>query len=128
MLFLITIKLFSSVKLSEPNNKFSIEITVFGVILIIQWPTRIQYPIYSYSWLRALIDAAIVLFMLSLILWYLCYFMLINRVLMHTLCLIDSSLLSTNIQSITVHRKLNRIALLFINVIWQIAQKYFCIC
>ena len=33
--FLNTIKLFSSVKLSEPNNKFSIEITVYGVILII---------------------------------------------------------------------------------------------
>jgi len=32
--FLKTIKLFSSVKLSEPNNKFSIEITVYGVILI----------------------------------------------------------------------------------------------
>jgi hypothetical protein len=29
-----------------------------------------------------------------------CDFMLINRVLMHKLCLIDSSLLSTNIQSI----------------------------
>ena len=27
--------MFSSVKLSEPNNKFSIEITVYGVILII---------------------------------------------------------------------------------------------
>jgi hypothetical protein len=33
--FLNTIKLFSSVKLSDPNNKFSIEITVYGVILII---------------------------------------------------------------------------------------------
>jgi hypothetical protein len=32
--FLNTIKLLLSVKLSEPNNKFSIEITVYGVILI----------------------------------------------------------------------------------------------
>ena len=32
--FLNTIKLFSSVKLSEPNNKVSIEITVYGVIFI----------------------------------------------------------------------------------------------
>jgi hypothetical protein len=32
--FLSTIKLSSSVKLSEPNNKVSIEITVYGVIFI----------------------------------------------------------------------------------------------
>jgi hypothetical protein len=32
--FLSTIRLFSSVKLSEPNNKFAIEITVYGVIFI----------------------------------------------------------------------------------------------
>jgi hypothetical protein len=32
--FLNTIKLFSSVKLSEPTNKFSIEIRVHGVIFI----------------------------------------------------------------------------------------------
>ena len=41
--FLNTIKLFSSVKLSEPNNKFSIEITVYGVILIINW-------IFAFVW------------------------------------------------------------------------------
>ena len=32
--FLNTIKLFSSVILTEPNIKFSIEITVYGVILV----------------------------------------------------------------------------------------------
>jgi hypothetical protein len=42
--FLSTIKLFSSVKLSEPNNKFSIEITVYGVIL-----TCCHFLIYVYN-------------------------------------------------------------------------------
>jgi len=32
--FLNTTKLFSSVKFSQPNNKFSIGITVYGVIFI----------------------------------------------------------------------------------------------
>ena len=32
--FLNTIKLLSSLKLSEPNNKFSIEIAVYGVMFI----------------------------------------------------------------------------------------------
>jgi hypothetical protein len=39
-----TIKLCSSVKLSEPNNKVSIEITVYGVIFI---NTRLRHPCSS---------------------------------------------------------------------------------